>query len=200
MSLNAEGVARRRRGEDLENALLDAAWQELADVGFDDLTFEAVARRAATSRAVLYRRWPNKAELVAAAARHAIATERGPVPEPTGTLRGDLLAWLTWANRTDVRTLVTASLHIGAEVGAGPLAFADVRERLLPPRPATVMSPIEAAVARGEIDPARLTPRLATLHFALFRHEVLFTGRPLTEEAIREIVDDIVVPLLTAKG
>ncbi len=200
MSLNGEGVARRRRGVDLENALLDAAWRELADVGFDDLTFEAVARRAATSRAVLYRRWPSKAELVAAAARHAIATERGPVPEPTGTLRGDLLAWLRWANRTDVRTLVTASLHIGTEAGAGPLAFAEVRERLLPPRPATVMSPIEAAVARGEIDPARLTPRLATLHFALFRHEVLFTGRALTEDAIREIVDDIVVPLLTAKA
>lgn len=200
MSLNERGVARRRRGDDLENALLDAAWHELAKVGFDDLTFEAVARRASTSRAVLYRRWPSKAELVAAAARRAVATERGPVPEPTGTLRGDLLAWLRWANRADVRTLMTASLHIGAEVGAGPLAFADVRERLLPPRPATVMSPIEAAVARGEIDPARLTPRLATLHFALFRHEVLFTGRALTDEAIVEIVDDIVVPLLTAKG
>ena len=200
MSLNGGGVARRRRGEDLENALLDAAWRELAEVGFDDLTYEAVARRASTSRAVLYRRWPSKAELVAAAARRAVATERGPAPEPTGTLRGDLLAWLRWANRADVRTLMTASLHLSAEAGAGPLAFADLRERLLPPRPVSALVPIEEAVARGEIDPARLTPRLATLHFALFRHEVLFTGSALTEEAISEIVDDIVVPLLTAKA
>jgi AcrR family transcriptional regulator len=204
MSLNDkspsdEPVARRRRGEDLENALLTAAWAEFTTVGFYDLTFDAVAHRAATSRAVLYRRWPNKVELVAAAARHAIAKERGPAPEPTGTLRGDLIAWLQWANRTDVRSTIAASMHVGAYLATEGVTFADVRQKLLPTRPATAFSPIESAVARGEIDPARLTPRLATLHFDLFRHEVLLNAQPLTEQAIVEIVDDIVVPLLTRK-
>src|SRR5664279_3898962 len=59
----------RRRGEDLETALLDATWEEFKAVGFYDLTIAAVAQRAGTSRAVLYRRWPGKVELVAAAAR-----------------------------------------------------------------------------------------------------------------------------------
>ena len=55
MSLNdaAETPRQRRRGEDLENALLDAAWQEFKSVGFYDLTIDAVAQRAGTSRAVL---------------------------------------------------------------------------------------------------------------------------------------------------
>lgn len=200
MSLSDDRVTHRRRGAELEKALLDAAWEELSAVGFDDLTFEAVAQRAATSRAVLYRRWQSKAELVAAAARYIILKERGPLPEPTGSLRDDLVAWLRWANRTDVRTLVAASVHVGAELAPEGVTFAEVREMLLPARPSTAFSPIEAAVARGEIDPARLTPRLAGLHFALFRHDVLFTGRPLTDEAIVEIVDDVVVPLLTRKG
>jgi len=53
------GGTTRRRGAELEAALLDAAWDELQAVGYAGLTMEAVADRAGTSRAVLYRRWPN---------------------------------------------------------------------------------------------------------------------------------------------
>jgi len=51
----------------LEEALLDAAWAELLRAGYEALTYEAVAERARTSRAVLYRRWPTKRDLVLAA-------------------------------------------------------------------------------------------------------------------------------------
>src|SRR5580658_8726409 len=61
------GGKTRRRGAALEHALLDAAWAELQDVGYAALTIEAVADRAGTSRAVLYRRWRNRPELVIAA-------------------------------------------------------------------------------------------------------------------------------------
>ena len=53
----------RRRGTKLEDALLDAAWEELQEVGYTRLTMEAVAARAGTSKPVLYRRWPNRARL-----------------------------------------------------------------------------------------------------------------------------------------
>ena len=66
MSLKARVPPQRRRGEVLEKALLDAAWAELTERGYDDLTVDAVATRAGTSRAVLYRRWPSKQELVLA--------------------------------------------------------------------------------------------------------------------------------------
>lgn len=189
----------RRRGEDLENALLLAAWEEFKAAGFYDLTFDAVAQRAGTSRAVLYRRWPSKVELVAAAARYAIAKDRGPAPEPTGSLRDDLVAWLRWANRTDVRSMILATSHVSAYMATEGVTFAEVRQMLVQPGSKAAFSAIEAAVARGEVDPARLTPRLASLTFDLFRHEVLVNGQQLTEQAISEIVDDIVVPLLTGK-
>ena len=63
-------VRRRRRGPQLEAALLDAAWEELVHVGYASLTMESVAARAHTGIAVLYRRWPNKDQLVLAAIEH----------------------------------------------------------------------------------------------------------------------------------
>jgi hypothetical protein len=68
--------ARRRRGPALEEALLDAAWTELTERGYDDMTIDAVAVRAGTSRAVLYRRWPNKQELVLATLAHEVRKRR----------------------------------------------------------------------------------------------------------------------------
>src|SRR5690242_13778994 len=90
----SEPVRRRRRGEELESALLDAAWNELVEVGFVGLTMESVAARARTGVAVLYRRWPNKAQLVLAAFDHYRAARPIQAPD-TGSLRGDLLALLT---------------------------------------------------------------------------------------------------------
>ena len=57
----------RRRGAELEQAILDAAWAELCEVGYTALTIEAVAKRAGTSKPVIYRRWPSRAHLVIAA-------------------------------------------------------------------------------------------------------------------------------------
>ena len=87
----------RRRGEELEAALLQAAWDELAEVGFAKLTMESVAVRAKTGVAVLYRRWPNKDDLVIAAIGHYGKTRPVEVPD-TGTLRGDMLGLLRGIN------------------------------------------------------------------------------------------------------
>jgi AcrR family transcriptional regulator len=196
---SATAPKHRRRGEDLETALLDAAWEEFKAVGFYDLTIDAVAQRGGTSRTVLYRRWPGKVELVAAAARHMILKGRGPAPEPTGSLREDLIEMMRWANRTDVRTLIDATQHVGVYLAGEGLTFADIRQVFMQGRPVRSFSPIELAVQRGEVDPRNVTPRTASLPFDLFRHEVILNAQPLTDETIREIVDDIVLPLLTRK-
>ena len=90
----SEHVRRRRRGQQLESALLDAARDELVEVGHANLTMESAAARAYTGIAVLYRRWANKDELVLAAIAHY--GHAHPIETPsTGTLRSDLLAVLT---------------------------------------------------------------------------------------------------------
>jgi AcrR family transcriptional regulator len=80
-------AATRRRGATLENALLDAAWDELQSTGYAKLTMERIAERAGTSRAVIYRRWRNRPQFVIAALRHHQPVAAAGVPD-TGTLRG----------------------------------------------------------------------------------------------------------------
>jgi AcrR family transcriptional regulator len=85
----------------LEEALLDAAWTELTERGYDDMTIDAVAVRAGTSRAVLYRRWPNKQELVLATLAHEVRKDVVVIPD-TGCLRGDVIELLQQANKLRV--------------------------------------------------------------------------------------------------
>jgi len=55
----------RPRDTEKDATIRQAAWQVLADRGFEGLTFEAVAERAGCSRATLYRRFPSKVDLLA---------------------------------------------------------------------------------------------------------------------------------------
>ena len=71
----------RRRGSALDDALLDAAWAELREVGYAGLT----RRRRAAGRdqpPVLARRWPNRPQLVIAALRRHRPVLSGEVPTP----------------------------------------------------------------------------------------------------------------------
>ncbi|WP_267882754.1 hypothetical protein [Streptomyces sp. NRRL S-813] len=73
---------------------MDAAWDELVEVGFAKLTMESVASRASTGIAVRYRRRVNKGELVFASLERYRNSHPVDLPD-TGTRRGDLLAALT---------------------------------------------------------------------------------------------------------
>ena len=111
----------RRRGEELEAALLQAAWDELAEVGFAKLTMESVAVRAKTGVAVLYRRWPNKDDLVIAAIGHYGKTRPVEIPD-TGTLRGDMLGLLRGINdrRNSFAVVVSATFSACCRAPASP--------------------------------------------------------------------------------
>ena len=186
---------KRRRGSALEAALLDAAWEELDEKGYDRFTIESVAERASTSRDVIYRRWPNKAELIQAAAARAGSREEVVVPD-TGTLRGDLIELLHQANRARAQLGVTMILQLGgyhAETGA---SLADLRSAFLSERGSAMHTILERAVARGEADPAKLTPRVISVPFDLYRHELLMTRKAVTDEATESIVDEVFLPLV----
>ena len=186
----------RRRGAELEDALRTAAWDELLAVGYGAFTIEGVADRARTSRPVLYRRWPTRAELAIAAVRHFGLRQRFELPD-TGSLRGDLIELLRRASALRSEVAVLVSVHMGqffAETGSSP---ADLRDILLAGRqPYGYQVILDRAHARGEIDIDGLSPRVARLPMDLLRHELLFTFQPLPDDVIVEIVDDITLPLL----
>ena len=188
------GGTTRRRGEVLEAALLDATWAELQAVGYQALTMEAVADQAGTSRAVLYRRWPKKAELVVAALRHRGPLLSGEVPD-TGSLRGDVVALLT---RMSTRLAKTGPELLYGLLG-DYLADADLFERLradvLQIGTGVTMTILKRAAERGEAR-SDVSPRIAALPTDLYRNELLLRRTPPDKAVIAEIVDDVFLPLV----
>jgi AcrR family transcriptional regulator len=77
----------RPRDEGAAAAILRAAMELLAEVGFAGVTVDAVAQRAGVGKATIYRRWESKERLVLDAIR--ASTEPAPVPD-TGSVAGDL--------------------------------------------------------------------------------------------------------------
>src|SRR6202044_2096505 len=134
MTEQAGRTRQRRRGEELEAALLDAAWDELAEAGFAKLTMESVAARAKTGVAVLYRRWANKDDLVIAALRHYGKTRPVWVPD-TGTLRGDMLALLESVNEGRSSFTVIVSAAFAGLLSSTGLTPAGVRAKIMGDRP-----------------------------------------------------------------
>ena len=186
----------RRRGRELEEALLEAAYAELIEGGLTAFTIDGVATRAQTSRPVLYRRWPTREELIVAAIRHHDEQHRPPVPD-TGTLRGDLIAALRGANQHRIQLIAPVLAQLSGYFLATGRTPAELRRELIGDRVTADSVIIARAVDRGEIDPARLTPRVAALPFDLFRHEVLMTQASVPDEVIEEIVDTIALPVMT---
>ena len=187
----------RRRGDELEAALLDAAWEELVEAGFARLTMESVAARARTGVAVLYRRWPGKDALTMAAIAHYGAKHPVEIPD-TGSLRGDMLALLGGVN--DARysfTVVVTAAFSGLLTSTG-LTPAEVRARLLGDRPMWSDQIFRRAHERGEIDLDKTPAAVLALPFDLMRHDLLMTLKPVPPERIAAIVDDLFLPLAAA--
>lgn len=190
-----QGPATRRRGAELEAALLDAAWSELTEVGYGAFTMEGVAARAKTSRAVLYRRWPSRPELAVAAIRHRTRLAAGEIPD-TGTLREDVLALLRHLAARGGEVAGLFSFLLADYFEQTGLSLAELRERVLAGQPSAMQTVLDRAAARGEIDPDRLSPRIASLPADLVRHDLIMNRASPSDAALVEIVDDLFLPLV----
>lgn len=190
---------RRRRGAELEEALLRAAWAELLEVGYEALTYEAIADRAETSRAVLYRRWPTKRDLALAAVARALTAERSPAPATpdTGSLRGDVIALLHAANDARARVAVQLAARLDSSAGDAP-TLAELRATVSQRSDEAMRTVLARAHARGEITTADLPRRVRSAPLQLLGYHVLMTKRAATAEEIAEIVDQIFLPLVRA--
>ena len=189
--------ATRRRGTQLEVALLDAAWAELTEVGYSAFTMEGVATRAKTSRAVLYRRWSNRSSLAIAAIRRQTKLAVVDIPD-TGTLRDDALALLRHASARFGEVAGVFSFLIADHFNETGMSAAVLRERALAGEPTAWQIVLDRAVARGEIDPDVLSPRIASLPLDLVRHDVIMNRSSVPDKTLVEIVDRIFLPLVFA--
>jgi AcrR family transcriptional regulator len=186
----------RRRGAVLEKALLEAAWSELQSVGYAKLTMERVADRAQTSRAVIYRRWSSRHELVIAALLHQQPSGTGRIPD-TGSLREDVLTIMRRASRriSDIgpATVVGLLNDLMADDASDTII-----DQLARGGGEVMNQALARAATRGEAR-EHVPERVARLPLDLLRHELILTHRPPSSETLQEIVDQIFLPLVEAK-
>ncbi|MBV7275596.1 TetR/AcrR family transcriptional regulator [Clostridium sp. PL3] len=186
----------RRRGKILEDAILKAALDELTDVGYSHLTMEGVAARAKTNKAVIYRRWPNKAKLIISSLQKHIPKPITDAPN-TGNLRDDVIILLrgilkpleTIGNETIHGLMVDLSSHL---VSSMP-EMANLSEDKLSKAMMTILKNSEL---RGEVNLEKISPRIVSLPLNLIRYEILTTHEPISDKTINEIVDDVFIPLV----
>jgi AcrR family transcriptional regulator len=187
----------RRRGAELEDAILDAAWEVLIGQGYPGFTYEAIAARAGTSRPVLYRRWPQRDDLLLATLTKFWWSQPIELPD-TGALRDDAIGFLRNADsaRAHVMTLISVQLmDYFRDTGS---SLSELRDKIRDPsRPNSLETIVARAVERGEVPDRPRPARVVSLPFDLLRHEMLMTMRPVPDEVITGIVDDIWLPLLT---
>jgi AcrR family transcriptional regulator len=132
------GAARRGRPRepDRTEAILQAAWALLEELGYEDLRVQQVADRAKVGLATIYRRWPTKQALIAGAVR--CKDPAAEVPE-SGDARVDLAAVMRHlaselVDPARARFMVSflATLHGEPEIAAAfrEHIFDEIRARL----------------------------------------------------------------------
>ncbi|WP_344484763.1 TetR/AcrR family transcriptional regulator [Nonomuraea monospora] len=182
----------RRRGQELEQAILKAAQDELLESGYAGLTMERVAKRAGTNKNALYRRWPNRAALGVAAYADLAATQT-VIPD-TGSLRGDVLALLRAANSHWSSPLGEILRGLLSGAADDPELLAVLHSRATD----AGAGMWQDVLGRAGIE---VTPRVATVAIGLLRNEFVTRGAPtVPDEVLVEIVDEVYLPLVTGPG
>jgi len=184
----------RRRGQDLEDALLAAATDELAEVGYQRLSFKGVAARAETSRSVLARRWSSRVEMALSVlrAKGSIFAEE---PADTGTLRGDLLLLLRGYVKRFEEISPDVMIGIISDSLSGDAASFDMQKNMGEADLAHTRVIVERAVTRGEARPG-LPDHVLAVPIELLRARLLISGEPASETYLEHLTDDIFLPLI----
>jgi AcrR family transcriptional regulator len=184
----------RRRDDELMAAIRAATRAELVDFGYAGVSYEGVARRARTSKPVLYRRYPTRAHMVV-----------------------DALPNLHWRPDEDVvfESLRDDLMHLfGVAVEGFRVIGIDNYRRLIADADDELLNSLDGQITklsvrtiypalarardRGEIGGRHIPHRAATLIGTLVRDELFFARRDVDSTTLAELLDTVYLPLIKA--
>jgi AcrR family transcriptional regulator len=188
----------RPQDQMLDAAILGAALKLVAEVGYERMSIEEVARRASTAKTSIYRRWPTKEAMVLAAVRFYIRDpshlDARAAADDTGSLRGDLLAHgkrlATLLTRERVSILAGLLLAMRTQ----PELAETVKRQLVELEGSAVASILERAGRRGERASARPAGILAMVLPSVLFTRMLVLDAPLDDAFLARLVDEVLVP------
>lgn len=190
--------AGRPRDPSLDQAILRAALDGLADLGYDRLSMDEIASRAHTGKGALYRRWPSKAAVVVAA---MIAWREQTVPlttPDTGTLKGDVEAII--AAIPDFNQAARQQMAVLIGLASAASRDSELRTALadnLLARPRRLLRDVlDRAVLRGEIAADCDLELLPDIVISLNILQIMLGETPDRKHASR-VLNTIIYPLVT---
>jgi len=187
-SRRTENVRVQGRSARVVDAILQAVAEELGRVGYADLRIEDVATRSGVNKTTIYRRWPQKSELVIAALERL---NPDTVTEDTGALRSDLLAFLG-AVRARIENPVGRGFvrMVQAERAHPEVSGMLRRLRLRHTEARRVL--FERAIQRGEIPPGSDTLLLSELLMSPLITRLVHFGLEADDHFLRVLTDMVV--------
>ena len=190
----APAKAGRKPDPSKDAALLDAAIEIVAEVGYDGMTMDLVAARAGSTKSALYRRWSSKGDLTLAAVARMQQAEIDLTTLPdTGTLRGDLLALTQPYSSAEGQLKLRMMAGLSSLLERDPGLVDAAHSVITAPWVEVCRLMIQRAVDRGEAETddvetvARVVPSMTS-------DRVLVRRQPVDRDFFVGLIDAVVLP------
>lgn len=178
----------RPRSARVDDAVLAATGELLAERGYTATSIETIARRAGVGKATIYRRWRSKEELVVELLSH-VAAGVEPVPD-LGDTRSELLRLVGEAIEHLKRTPTGGIIQgLASELSRNPKLSRLVRERVISLRRAEVGKVLGRGIARGDLRADTDAEIAHELLIGPAYYHLLLGGKQLDEQFAERIVD-----------
>lgn len=184
----------RPRDPDVDEAIVNAALDVLADDGLSGFSVEAVALRAGVGKATIYRRFDGREDLLAAAFERL--RDDMPTPSPVGSAYERLLGLLESIRRADRNARSgRIMLQVFALAATRPEFVSMFYDRVMSARRAVIVGLLREGVDEGWVDPACDREAAYTLLVGPVVLLRLWAGcgghEPSTEEVLRLVLGGI---------
>lgn len=193
-------MPQRRRGAELKDAIYSAAVELLEQEGYEAVTFQNVAKRAKTTRSVLYRYWEDTFTLIYEASRQAVMKSpnwHGSVIDQSfnsGSLRTDLLEMLK-SLRDNSQLFPKNFLSFMYFEQAQGKKHMDERILDIESNNLIIIERILArAQERGEAR-ENIAKNAKLLPFQISRYHIFIDNKLMTDDDISHLVDEILLPI-----
>lgn len=183
----------RPRSEVARSKMLDAARDLLLGCGVNAFSIDEVARRSGVAKTTIYRHFPNRIDLLAAALDGSMPVP--PVPD-TGSLRDDLLEFLASVLPIFVDPRPRAMLLDILAGSARDPELLEVQRSVLGSRAGATLTIFKRAQERGEISPDLDYETALEIMEGPFIIRSLFRPEALIDVDLEAMVDRMLPQLL----
>ena len=194
-------ISRRRRGEQLEDAIRQAALDELIEVGFGSMSMENIAARAQTGKASVYRRWPTKHELVLDVVEQnlCVPLDANPFGMPDDMTTEEALRFVAHNIVQMINSPMGDAIRVlKCEAAVDPDLGRLIDQRFQKPRSDALLRLLERGVARGEVRPEAACALVAEVVPAMIAYRMVLQRRSIDETDLNRIIDEVLLPLISA--